>query len=93
MIFIKFRDLEGFTFRYFLTQFLPWFVAQDSAIECLTYVGYYSKGFPKIYFKTLDEITLSFNSGEDYMFGFYFTQWMSWFTYQMEFDWPTGEKK
>jgi hypothetical protein len=40
MIFIKFRDLEGFTFRYFLTQFLPWFVAQDSAIECLTYVGY-----------------------------------------------------
>jgi hypothetical protein len=38
MISIKFRDLEGFTLRYFLAQFLPWFMAQESTIECLTYV-------------------------------------------------------
>jgi hypothetical protein len=48
LILINFRDLEGLTFRFFLQQFLPWFINGEFSTESLAYIDYGITGFIKI---------------------------------------------
>jgi hypothetical protein len=48
-------------------------------------------GISKSSFYLSDEISLSFREEAEIKFGFFFVQWMNWFTYQMDVDWPSGK--
>jgi hypothetical protein len=37
-----------------------------------------------------EEISFSFNEGESIEFGLFFEQYVTWFTTQLEFEWPAG---
>jgi len=79
-------------------QMLPWLISDQFSIESLSFVGEQAGmllSFLKIYLKLyqnyfLDQIFLTFKSNEDIKFGFYFGQFLPWFTQQLDLEWPSG---